>query len=113
MHNLLTGYEPSTMAEAKTVAVAVIPLKGSNYRTWKIQCKMALMREGLWDIVAQETKPSEDEAKLHTCYLSKNNGALANNCSVSSSVASLLTGRTSKTAKHNWTAVKRIFRYLK
>ena len=65
------------MAKAKTVAVAVIPLKGSNYHTWKIQCKMALMREGLRDIVVQETEPSEDEAKLHTRYLSKKNSSLA------------------------------------
>ena len=37
------------MAESRTVAVA--PLYGSNYVTWKIQCKMALMKEGLWQIV--------------------------------------------------------------
>ena len=39
---------------------------------------MALMREGLWDIVAQkETEPSENEAKLHTHYMSKKKRALA------------------------------------
>ena len=41
------------MAESK-IATAVVPLNGSNYPTWKIQCKMALMKEGLWKIVTGE-----------------------------------------------------------
>uniref|UniRef100_A0A1X7SZY1 Uncharacterized protein n=1 Tax=Amphimedon queenslandica TaxID=400682 RepID=A0A1X7SZY1_AMPQE len=62
------------MAEAKTVAI--IPLQGSNYPTWKIQCKMALIREGLWDVVTKrETEPTE-EAEL-VRYMSKKNWALA------------------------------------
>ena len=36
------------MAELKT---AVIPLTGKNYPTWKVQCKMALMKDSLWGIV--------------------------------------------------------------
>ena len=31
--------------------MAVVPLSSTNYSTWKIQCKMALIKEGLWDIV--------------------------------------------------------------
>ena len=31
--------------------VALVPLNGKNYSTWKVQCRMALMRDGLWDIV--------------------------------------------------------------
>ena len=46
------------MAESKTVAV--VPLNSINYSTWKIQCKMALIKEGLWDIVnGTETVPTE------------------------------------------------------
>ena len=46
------------MAESKTVAV--VPLNSTNYSTWKIQCKMALIKEGLWDIVnGTETAPTE------------------------------------------------------
>ena len=41
------------MAESKSVT-AVVPLNRSNYPTWKIQCKMALMKEGLWKIVIGE-----------------------------------------------------------
>ena len=28
-----------------------MPLKGPNYPTWKVQCQMALMKEGVWTIV--------------------------------------------------------------
>ena len=46
------------MAESKTVAV--VPLSSTNYSTWKIQCKMALIKEGLWNIVnGNETEPTE------------------------------------------------------
>ena len=46
------------MAESKTVAV--VPLNSTNYSTWKIQCKMALIKEGLWSIVnGTETSPTE------------------------------------------------------
>ena len=38
------------MAESRT-ATTVVLLNGSNYPTWKIQCRMALMKEGLWRIV--------------------------------------------------------------
>ena len=47
------------MAESKTAVV--IPLNGSNYPTWKIQCRMALMKEGLWKLVAgEETEPVDE-----------------------------------------------------
>jgi len=46
------------MAES-TRLVALVPLKGTNYPTWKIQCQMALMKEGLWKIVTEEeTEPT-------------------------------------------------------
>ena len=49
------------MAESRTVAV--VPLNGSNYATWKIQCKMALMKEGLWKIVdGTDVIPNVDDA---------------------------------------------------
>ena len=46
------------MAESRTVAV--VPLNSTNYSTWKIQCKMALIKEGLWCIVnGTEVAPME------------------------------------------------------
>ena len=38
---------------------SVIALNGKNYATWKIQCRMSLMKDGLWNIVSgQETQPT-------------------------------------------------------
>ena len=52
------------MAESRTVAVTL--LNGSNYATWKIQCKMALMKEGLWKIVeGTKVAPGEADAGYH------------------------------------------------
>ena len=52
------------MAESRSVTV--VPLNGSNYSTWKIQCKMALIKDGLWGIVSGEEDPpgrEEERAK--------------------------------------------------
>lgn len=47
------------MATANAHA-AITSLNGSNYPTWKLQCRMGLMKDGLWDIVSTtETRPSE------------------------------------------------------
>ena len=49
------------MAGLRTVAV--IPLDGSNYATWRIQCKMALVKDRLWKIVeGTEAAPGAEEA---------------------------------------------------
>lgn len=50
------------MADSRTVTV--VPLNGTNYPTWKIQCRMALMKEGLWRIVTgQEKAPTSSETE--------------------------------------------------
>ena len=42
----------------------MVPLKGSNYSTWKIQCRMTLMKEGLWQIVSgTEIAPRGEDAR--------------------------------------------------
>lgn len=46
-------------SEMKTVATVI--LKGSNCDTWKVQCRMELVKGGLWSIVSgSEAFPSED-----------------------------------------------------
>ena len=58
------------MATTKGRQVSVIPLNGENYPTWKVQCRMVLIREGLWGIVAG-TKRSlykSIEAKKYSKY---------------------------------------------
>ena len=48
------------MAELRS---AVVPLKGDNYATWKVQCRMALIKEGYWSIVNKtETAPTAADA---------------------------------------------------
>ena len=47
--------------------MTVIPLNSTNYSTWKIQCKMALIKDGLWGIVnGTETVPegAAEQAKF-------------------------------------------------
>ena len=63
------------MAESKIVAV--VPLNSSNYATWKIQCKMALMKDGLWGIVnGTETVPTEG-AEQQAKFAARRGKALA------------------------------------
>ena len=65
------------MAEAK--AVSIVPLKGTNYMTWKVQCRMALVREGLWGIVAgtEECPDATTHPEKHAKYISRRDRALA------------------------------------
>jgi len=58
---------------------SIVALNGENYPTWKLQCKMALVRDGLWGIVlGTETCPDQrtEEAK-YTKYLARKDRALA------------------------------------
>ena len=51
----------------------IVPLNGSNYNTWKIQCKMALLKQHLWGIVhmsGTETAP-EGAAELAEFQIKK------------------------------------------
>ena len=66
------------MAEAKSVSV--VPLNGSNYATWKLQCQMALMKGDLWGIVNEtETTPSRDAPAGHG-YKILNRERLSTSC---------------------------------
>ena len=49
------------MAEIKTVTV---PLNGKNYLTWKVQCRMALMKESVWDIVSGTEEVLGEEMQM-------------------------------------------------
>ena len=59
-------------------SVAVVPLTGNNFPTWKIQCKMALMKDGLWGIVSgAEAAPPRENADRFSKFESKRDRALA------------------------------------
>ena len=51
------------MAESSK-SVVIVLLKGSNYPTWKLQCHMVLMWEGLWTIVDGTEEALEDADQL-------------------------------------------------
>ena len=59
-------------------AVAIIPLNGTNSPTWKVQCQMALVHDGLWGVVnGMETAPDKGEADRHSKFLAIWDCALA------------------------------------
>ena len=58
-------------------SVTVYPLNGSNYPTWKIQCQMALMKEGLWNIVSGSESAPEAGGDRHTRFMARRDCALA------------------------------------
>ena len=65
------------MAEGKQVSICA--LNGTNYPTWKIQCQMVLIREGLWGIVnkTEECPDQGTEADKYAKYQKRRDRALA------------------------------------
>ena len=56
----------------------MVPLHGSNYPTWKIQCRMALTKDGLWNIVnGTETAPGQSQAEKYAKFMSRRDHAVA------------------------------------
>ena len=64
------------MAKVKTVSI--VPLNVSNYQTWKVQCRMALMKDGLWTILDGKEAPSpEHEVDNYRKFVGRQDKALA------------------------------------
>ena len=59
--------------------VSVTPLNGTNYPSWKVQCGMVLVREGLWGIVAGTEEPPDPaaDAGRYAKYVARKDRALA------------------------------------
>jgi len=69
-------FDSLIMAEMKTVTI--VPLIGSNYPTWKVQCRMALMKDGLWGIVNESKRhPEETQADKYAKFVARRDHALA------------------------------------
>ena len=59
-------------------SVAIAPLNGRNYPTWKVQYRMALVRDGLWGIVSgSETAPSGEDADRLSKFTARRDRVLA------------------------------------
>ena len=62
------------MADIKTV---IVLQNRKNYRTWKIQYQMALVKDGLWSIISgTETAPTSD-GEARRKYMASRDHALA------------------------------------
>ncbi len=72
-------FRRSKMASSERRHTSIIPLNGTKYPTWKVQCRMALIREGLWGfVVGTEGCPdAATEAEKHTKYMARRDRALA------------------------------------
>lgn len=62
---------------ASELKTAVVPLNGKNYPTWKVQCRMALMKEGLWNIVEGTEAAPGRENDRYAKFLARRDRALA------------------------------------
>ena len=63
---------------SETKTISIVPLNGANYPTWKMQCRMALMKDGLWSLVdGTEVVPPQEEVEKYAKYVTKKNKALA------------------------------------
>ena len=60
------------MAEAKNVI-----LTGANYPKWKVQCKMSLLKDGLWEIVNKSVTAPPQGAEGYTKFVNRRDLALA------------------------------------
>ena len=61
--------------EIKTVSI--IPLNGSNYATWKIQCRMALIKDNLWSLVNETEQAPAIGSETYAKFLIRRDRALA------------------------------------
>ena len=48
----------------ESTKVSIKSLNGTNYATWKIQCRMALIKDGLWGIVNDTEDTPNDEREI-------------------------------------------------
>ena len=66
------------IALSRIITVAILPLNGTYYSTWKIQCQMALVHDRLWGMVnGTEAASDEGEADRRLKFLARWHCALA------------------------------------
>ena len=55
----------------------MVPLNWSNYATWKVQCRMALIRDGLWGIISGTENAPEEADEGYAKFAARRDRALA------------------------------------
>ena len=70
---------PRSAPATEVKVVNLIPLNNRNYSTWNLQCQMALMKHGLWNIVNETEAPPQVGADedVVTRYTVRRDKALA------------------------------------
>ena len=74
---VLPGLELFFKMAPESRVVTVVPLNGLNYATWKVQCRMALLKEGLWGIVSLTEQSPDVKDKNFPKFLARKDKALA------------------------------------
>ena len=81
-----------------TEKTVVVPLKGANYPTWKVQVKMALMKDDLWGFAdGTEIAPSGEGGRGKVQGQEKQ--GLGCDCAGSESLSALLDWRSQGTER--------------
>ena len=57
--------------------VTVVRVNGLNNATWKVQCRMALLKEGLWEIVSRAEQSPGVKDENFPKFLARKDKALA------------------------------------
>ena len=47
----------------ETMEILIKPFNGLNYTTWKVQCNIALIKEGLWNIATGKENAPENQGE--------------------------------------------------
>ena len=74
---MLPGLELFFKMTSESRVVTVVPLNGLNYATWKVQCRMALLKEGLWGIVKRKEQSPDVKDENFPTFLARKDKALA------------------------------------
>ena len=65
------------MADTKAIT-SLVQLNKTNFATWKVQCKMLLINNGLWDIVSEKEKdPGASDKEKQAKFVARRDKALS------------------------------------
>ena len=87
----------------------IAPLCGSNYATWKLQCKMSLLKDNLWGIVSGTEKfPTSNEGGAQGVYSQRRDKSLGHYSAVYRSVPTVPPWRFRRPEDHMGLSLKTV-----
>ena len=57
--------------------MAIVSLTGASYPTWKVKCKMSLMKDGMWEIVDGSKRAPSTSDSAYSKFITRRDCALA------------------------------------